>query len=148
VVHIMMVSAGPERHEVMQAPGELVARVGINGLEEAESDPGVHGDHMQILGDGAEDDWDADRSESEDHGFKRRSVLCCQTKWRAVLVMELVDQFIQSRLVQSTVKPVMPGIFQDEKQRDLPAHGNPRRERDCGGETEVLSQGVEKPDLR
>lgn len=115
-----MIGTGPEGEEMMQAPRELVAGVGVDGLEQAEDDPDVHGDDMQFLGDGAEDDGDSDRSESEDHGFQRRCILCCQTEWCAVLVMKLVDQLIQPRLMQSAVKPVMPSIFQDEEQSDLP----------------------------
>lgn len=66
----MVVGAGPEWQEMMQTPGEFVARMGVDRLEQPQDDPDVHGDDMQVLGDGAEDNGDADGAECEDHRFK------------------------------------------------------------------------------
>ena len=48
VVHVVVVGAGPKGQEVAQAPGEVVAAVGIDGLEESEDDPHVHGKEMKL----------------------------------------------------------------------------------------------------
>lgn len=49
----MVVSTGPEREEVVERPGELVAGVRVDGLEDTENDPDVHGQDVEVLGDGA-----------------------------------------------------------------------------------------------
>ena len=56
VVHVVVVSAGPNWEEVSQAPREVVATVGINGLEEAQDDPDVHGDQVEIASDTEQQD--------------------------------------------------------------------------------------------
>lgn len=71
MMHVMMLSASPERQEVVQAPGELVAAMRIDGLEQAEHNPSVHGKDVQVLGDGAPDDRNSDSPESKDHDFNR-----------------------------------------------------------------------------
>lgn len=43
VVEIVVVGTGPEGEELAQAPGEVIPAVGVDSLEEAEDDPGVHG---------------------------------------------------------------------------------------------------------
>lgn len=130
MVHVMVIGAGPEGKEVMQTPGEFVAGVSIDGLEEAEDDPNIHGDNMQVFCERTEGDGDSDASEGEDHGFKGRGILCGKTEGCAVLMVQLVNQLVQAGLMESAVEPVMPGIFEDEEQGDLPGHGNPRREGD------------------
>lgn len=71
----------------MQAPWELVAGVSIDGLEESEDDPGVHCDDVEVFGKCCIHDGYTDSTKGEDHDFERRSVLGCQPKWSAVLVV-------------------------------------------------------------
>lgn len=37
----MVIGTGPEREDMLEGPWEVVARVGIDGLEETEDDPDV-----------------------------------------------------------------------------------------------------------
>ena len=53
VVNIVVVSTGPEREEVVERPGELVAGVRVDGLEDTKNNPDVHGQDVKVLGDGA-----------------------------------------------------------------------------------------------
>lgn len=66
MMHIMVVSARPKGKEMMQTPRKLVAAVGVNGLEEPQDDPQVHGQDVQVAGYGAPEDGDADGAEAED----------------------------------------------------------------------------------
>ena len=43
VVGVMVIGTSPERQEVVQTPREFVAAVCIDGLEETEDNPEVHG---------------------------------------------------------------------------------------------------------
>lgn len=69
VVNIVVVSAGPDGEEVVERPGELVTRVRVDGLEQTQHDPSIHGEDVEVLGDGAPQDRTADRAETEDHDF-------------------------------------------------------------------------------
>ena len=42
MVHVMVLSTSPERQEVVQRPGEFVAAMRVNSLEQAEHNPEVH----------------------------------------------------------------------------------------------------------
>lgn len=148
MVDIVVVSTSPERDEMMQTPGKLVAGMSIDCLEQAKDDPDIHGENVQVFGESTEGDRDSDATKGENHGLKGRRILCGQAERCAVLMVELMDELVQSGLMQCAVKPVMPGIFKNEEQSDLPYHGDPRREGNRCGETEILSHGVEEPDLR
>lgn len=87
VVHVVMVSAGPEGQEVVQAPGEVVATVGIDGLEEAQDNPEVHGDEVKLAGQSNPNDRDADGADAEEHGLDRARVLSGHAKGSAVGVV-------------------------------------------------------------
>lgn len=144
----MVVSAGPDGKEVVERPGELVAGVRVDGLEETENDPGVHGQDVKVLGDGAPQDGAADGAEAEDHDFDGRCVFCCQAEWCGVLVVDLVDVLVQRAPVHGAVHPVVPGVLKNEEDCDLVCHSEERGEGDGSLETEVLRHGVEEPDLR
>lgn len=120
----------------------------VDGLEQPENNPDIHGYNVQLSVQSTEDDGDADRTKSEDHGFEGRRILCSQAEWGAVLMVQLVDEFVQSGGVQSAVKPVVPCILTDEKDGDLPRHGRQRREGNRSRQAKVLGQRVEEPDLR
>jgi hypothetical protein len=80
VVNIVVFSASPEGKEMVKRPGELVARMCVNGLEEAEDDPDVHGQDVEILGDGAKHDRDTNGTETQAHDFDWRGVFGSQTE--------------------------------------------------------------------
>jgi hypothetical protein len=148
VVHIVVLGASPERKEVVQAPRELVAAVRINGLEYTDGDPGVHGENVEVLGDGTPEDGAADGSEAQDHDFNGRGVLGGDAEGSRVLVVNLVDVLVQERAcVHEAMRPVVPGIFHDEENGDLVGHLEERRERNRCREAEVLAHRVEEPDL-
>jgi len=148
VVDIVVIGTGPKGEEVMQAPGKFVPGVSIDGLEQAPDDPQVHCQDMEIFGEAAEDDRDTDSTEGEDHGLDRRSVFSSKAERRAVLMVQLVNHFVQARCVKQSVKPIMPCVFEDKEQSDLPCHLGPMRERNGCRQAEVLSHRMEEPDLR
>jgi len=57
VMYVMVVSAGPEREEVVQAPWELITAMRVDGLEQTEDNPDIHGQDMEVLGDGTPKNW-------------------------------------------------------------------------------------------
>jgi len=148
VVNVVVLSAGPERQEVVQTPWELVAAVRVDGLEHTEADPRVHGQDVEVLGDGAEDDWDSDSAEAEDHDFNRRGVLGGQTEGSGVLVVDLVDVLVEEGAgVHGAVHPVVPCVLEDEEDGNLVGHLVDAGEGNGSLEAEVLAHGVEHPDL-
>ena len=108
VVHIVMVGTGPNGEEVAQTPGEVISAVGIDGLEQAESDPDVHGEQVQVTGEHEEHHGRSDDAKTEEHGFNRGGVLSSQTEGSGVGVVHLVDGLVEGSVVQATVEPVMP----------------------------------------
>jgi hypothetical protein len=149
VVNIVVFGASPEGKNMVQRPGELVAAVGINGLEKTEHNPSVHCEDVEVLGDGTPEDGAADSSESKNHDLDRRSVLGSKTEGSRVLVVDLVDILVQEwDGVHGAVHPVVPCVFQDEEDGNLVGHGKEAREWYGSLEAEVLAHGVEEPDLR
>lgn len=148
VVNVVVLSAGPDRQEVAQAPGEVVSAVGIDGLEETQSDPDVHGQEMELASDGKDQDGRSDDTDSKQTGLNGRGVLSSQAERRRVQVVHLVDAPVQRAVVQSAVEPVVPGVLQDEEEGNLPSHGEERGERNAVIHAEVGGNRVEEPDLR
>lgn len=147
MMQVVMVGAGPDGQEVAQAPGEVIAAVGVDGLEETQDDPDVHGQEVQLTSELEQDHGRADDAYSEKHGLNGRSVLRGETEGSRVGVMHLVDVLVQRAVVQGAVEPVVPSILHDEE------HGNLQRHLPDGGEghavlqAEVSRDGVEEPDL-
>jgi len=52
----VVVSTSPDWQEVVERPGELITRVRVDGLEHTQRDPDVHGEDVEVLGDGAPDE--------------------------------------------------------------------------------------------
>lgn len=142
-----MIGASPERQEMMQGPGELKAGMRVDGLEQAEHDPDVHGQDVQVLGDGAPEDGGADRAEAEQHDLDRAGVLGREAEGGRVLVVDLVDVLVQRAPVQGAVQPVVPRVLEHEEDGDLVGHGEEGGEGDGGCQAEVLGHRVEEPDL-
>lgn len=46
MMEIVVLSSTPEREDVVQAPGEVIPRVGVDGLVQPQEDPDIHGDDV------------------------------------------------------------------------------------------------------
>jgi len=145
MMHIMMVGTCPKRQEMVQTPRELIPAVRIDGLEKSAHDPDVHGQDMQIAGDGAPKDRGADGAETEDHDFDWGGVFGSHAEGGRVLVVDLVDVFVERAPVKGAVRPVVPCVFEDEEDGYLVSYFEDWRQGDAGGEAEVLGQRVEEP---
>jgi len=98
MVSIMVISAGPEWHEVVQAPREFVTAVRIDSLEEASNDPDVHSQDVQIAGEQNPQDWDTYRTRTEEHYFDWGSVFSSETERRRIRVVDLMDTLVNTLL--------------------------------------------------
>lgn len=76
----MVLGASPEGKEMVKRPGELVARVCVDGLEETQDNPDVHCQDVEVLGDGAKYDGDTNSTETQAHDFDWRGVFGSKTK--------------------------------------------------------------------
>jgi len=64
-------------------------------------------------------------------------------------MVNLMDVLVEEgRYMHSTVGPVMPCVFQDEKDCNLVGHLEDGREWNGGTETTILGHWVEEPNLR
>lgn len=147
MVNIVMLSASPDGEEVVQGPWEVVSGVRIDGLEETEDDPEVHGDDVQVARDGAPRDGAEDGAGAENHDFDWRGVFGGEPEGRRVLVVDLVDAAVERAPVHGTMGPVVPGVLDDEEDGDVEHHLPERGERDASVHAEVDSHWVEDPDL-
>ena len=145
MVKVMVVSTSPEREEMVKTPGKLVTAVRINGLEQAQHNPHVHGEDVQVSGHSTPKNRTANSTKSKNHNLDRRCIFSCHAKWRRVLMVNLMDCFVKRTPVKGTVREVVPCIFQDEKDRDLVCHRPKRRERNRSRKTKKLSHRVEQP---
>ncbi|EKG20031.1 hypothetical protein MPH_02662 [Macrophomina phaseolina MS6] len=103
---------------------------------------------MEILGDGAVEDGRAHGTETEDKHLNWRRILSGQAEGSRVVVVDLVDVLVkEGENVHGTVGPVVPRILEDEENGNLIGHLERGRERYASFEAEVLSHGVEQPDL-
>lgn len=146
MVNIVVLGASPEGKEVVERPGELVARVCVNGLEKAKDDPDVHGQDVEVLGDSAPHDGDTNGAEAQSHDFNWRSVLGSKTEGSRILVVNLVNGLVEGTPVEGAVHPVVPCILEDKEDCDLVGHLVERWEWDTGAEAEELSHRVEEPE--
>lgn len=142
-----MLGTSPERQDVSQAPGEIVATVGIDSLEETANNPHVHGEEVQIPSQGNPEDRRADSSESEEHDFEGRGVLSSQTERCRVCMVQLVDVLVQRAVVQGAVEPIVPGVLHNEEDGNVHGHLPERGEGHAVVHAEVSRNGVEKPNL-
>jgi hypothetical protein len=75
------------------------------------------------------------------------SILSRQSKRRRILMMNLMNIFIQRSPMQCPMHPVVKCIFHHEEPTDLPDHRLPVWEGDVEAETKVCDDGVEEVDL-
>lgn len=107
---------------MVQRPRKLVAAVSVNRLEKSEHDPDVHCQDVQVFRHRAPEDWDADRTKCEDHRFDGGGIFGGEAEGSGVLMVELVDLFVEGWCVQGAVEPVVPCVFEDEEDGDLVGH--------------------------
>lgn len=62
-------------------------------------------------------------------------------------MVDLVDVLVERSPVESTVRPVVPGVLHDKEYGDLECHLGPRGERNAGVHAEIFTHGVEEPNL-
>lgn len=147
MVYVMMLGASPERQKAVQTPRKLVAGVCVDGLREAEHNPEVHCQDMQVLGDCTPQNGPKHGSETQEHDFNGRSVLGSQTKRRRVLVMDLVHISVKRTPVKQAVCPVMPGILHDKEDCDLNGYLPKWRKGNASGHAKENGHGVKEPNL-
>ena len=75
----------------------------IDGLEQAERDPDVHGEDMQVASEEAVEEGSTDGTHSQDEDFERVCVLSRKTEGRRVLVVNLVNVLVQRSIVKCLV---------------------------------------------
>lgn len=154
VVVVMVVRTCPERKELVQGPWEIVAGMGVYGLEQTEGDPQRQRKQVQVgkielgivLGEPSVDDGEAHGTEAECHNFNRVGIFGCQTKWSGVSVVLFVDVLVKQTPVEHSVGPVMPLVFEHEEECDLGQHNFDQREGNCYRDLELGAERVEQPD--
>ena len=144
-MNIVMLCAGPERQDVVQAPRELITAVRVDGLEQTEHNPDIHGQDVQVPSDGAPEDGAEDGAHPQNHDFDGGSVFGRKTEGRRILVVDLVDVLVERAPVHGAVGPVVPGVLDHEEDGDLVGHFEEGREGDAGVHAEVGCHGVKEP---
>jgi hypothetical protein len=120
----------------------------INRLEQAERNPDVDGEDVQVLREPAVQQRSANRASAQNQNLSGVRILGSETKGRAVLVVDLVNVPVERAVVQSLMGKVMKGVLKDEEEGDLGGHGLPAGEGNLPGlHAAGLSKGVEEPDL-
>ena len=71
-----------------------VARVRVDGLEEAEGDPEVDGDDVEVPAEGTVDEGAANGRGAEDHDFSGVSIFRSETERCRVFVMNFVNVLV------------------------------------------------------
>jgi len=124
VVEVMETGAGVEGDQVEGVQREVVPTVHVDGLQQAEADPGPQQDHVVT------EDHDPDEeASSEDQRLRRVGVLCLHAEWRSELVVDFVDVFVDSAVVQQTMEEVVPGVFHHSTAQTLGHQVGPARHR-------------------
>jgi hypothetical protein len=113
VVVVVVLGARPEGNPMPRAPREIVARVGLDRLEEPSDNPDVDGDDVKLdasLNKGRQlgrrqgkEEGTADCSGAEDEDLERVGVLGREAEGSRELVVELVDVLRRARKVEAGV---------------------------------------------
>lgn len=103
MVEVVVLGAGPEWDDVLERPGEVIAAVRIDGLEEAERDPHVHSEDVKVLGEVAVQQGPEDGACAEDGNFGGMRVFCSESEGGRVFVVNLVNVLVQNTSVQGLV---------------------------------------------
>jgi len=144
VVEVMEASAGVEGDEVERIERNVVTTVNVDGLQETEGNPGPQQHHVVT------EDHDADEEAgSQDQSLGRVCVLGLHAERGSELMVDLVDVFVDTPVVQRPMQEVVPGVLNHSTAKTLgqqvgPAgHGVP-----VVGDVEELSEVVGATDER
>ena len=77
--------------------------MGVDSLEETESNPDVDGEDMQVTAEHSVEDRPEDGTGAQDEDLSRVSILGSKTEGSRVLVVNLVDVLVERSPVKSTV---------------------------------------------
>jgi len=131
--------AGPEGDNVLEGPWEVVTAVGVDSLEKTERDPDVDGEDVEVAAEPAVQKRSGEGSSAENEDLCRVCVLGSKTEGSRVLVVNLVDMFVEGTPMKSLVSKVVEHILKDKEESDLGEEGSPRGERNLpGGHAEEL----------
>jgi len=115
VVEIVVISTSPEGKNVLERPREIVSTVSIDGLEETEDDPDVHGEDVEVASAKDIENWTSDCPSTEDEDFRWMGVLSSKTEGGRVLVVNFVDVLVHGTPVKELMsyrtrwcKPLSP----------------------------------------
>ena len=120
MVKVVVISTGPEGEYVLEGPRKIVSAVSIDGLEETENDPDVHGKDVEVSGAKDVNNRTSDRSCAENKDLGRMSVLGSKTEGGRVFVVNFVDVFVHGTPVKELMgcrthesKPIATGGKKD-----------------------------------
>lgn len=74
VVEVVVVCASPEGDPVTETPWEIVSRVSVDGLEQAQGDPDIDCENVEIGSDHAVEEGSTDCAQTKNENFNRVSV--------------------------------------------------------------------------
>ena len=117
-----MISTSPERQEMVKTPRKFVATVGIDSLEQAQYNPDIHSENMQVTGESTPEDRGADGPEAENHHFNRRSIFGGQTKWCGILMVNFVNSLVEWTPMKSSVEKIVPSVLHHKEDGNLVSH--------------------------
>lgn len=80
VVEVVVLCAGPEGKDVVQRPGEVVPTVRVDGLEEAQHNPEVDCDDVQVTHEVAVEEGSEDGASAKDEDLSGMRVLGGEAK--------------------------------------------------------------------
>lgn len=145
MVIIVVVGTSPEWQKVMQGPWELIAGVSVDGLEESQRDPDQHSEHMQVLREINPENWHAHGPHAQQSDLDWMGIFGGDTEWSRISVVLLMNDLVEGAVMQSTVHPVVPGVFHHEENGNVFGNRGPMREWDTDLNTKVAANGVESP---
>jgi len=146
VVEVVVISTSPEGEDMLERPREIVSAVSVNGLEETEDDPDVHGEDVKVSGAKDVENRTGDRPSTEDEDFSWMGVLSSKSEGSRVLVVNFVDVFVHGTPVEGLMGEEMEHVFVNEEERDLECDIFPSGEGNLpGAHSETLGNWVEQP---
>jgi len=149
VVEVVVVSTGPEGEYVLKRPREIVSAVSIDGLEETENDPDVHGEDVEVSGAKNVKNRASDCSSTENEDLGRMSVLSSKAEGSRVFVVNFVDVLIHGTPMEELMGKEVEHVFVNEEKCDLKDDFLPGREGYLpGAHSKTLSNRVKQPNHR
>lgn len=97
----------------------------INSLEQPQRDPDINRDDVQVPREVTPKQRTRDRPGPENRDLGGMGVLSGKTERGGVLVVDLVDVFVEQRGVEGLVCEVVEHVFEEEEECDLGDHGLP-----------------------